>query len=125
MVPYPRNNIEYDIVTPVYIPNDTADNDSRYSIYRKITNFDFSALEIKLASTISKNKTYKGYYYTAKTNTTVYDVAKQYYDNETLWWVIAKANGLKNDKLCKITKGTTIVIPSISELNQDGGYFNL
>lgn len=125
MIPYPRNDINYDIVTPVYVNNSTAEQNSRYSIYRQLTNFDFSALEIKLINKISKNKTYKGYYHTTKEKETLYSIAKKYYDNESLWWVIAKANNYKDNKLCVIDKGTTIVIPSFSELTADNGYFNL
>lgn len=125
MIPYPRNDVNYDIVTPVYVNNSTAEQNSRYSIYRQLTNFDFSALEIKLINKISKNKTYKGYYHTTKEKETLYSIAKKYYDNESLWWVIAKANNYKDSKLCVIDKGTTIVIPSFSELTADNGYFNL
>ena len=49
MKPYPRNNINYDIVTPTY-EKSVVNVTSRYSVYRQITNLPFRALEIKLSA---------------------------------------------------------------------------
>ena len=123
MKPYPRNNIDYDIITPVYVKNETTNANSRYSIYRVIDNLPFKALEIKLTNSISKNETYKGYYYTTTKKETLYEIAKKYYDDESLYWVIAKANNLKNEGITVLDINTTITIPTFAELTRQGGYF--
>lgn len=123
MKPYPRNNIDYDIITPVYVKNETTNANSRYSIYRIIDNLPFKALEIKLTNSISKNETYKGYYYTTTKKETLYEIAKKYYDDESLYWVIAKANNLKNEGITVLDINTTITIPTFAELTRQGGYF--
>lgn len=125
MKPYPRNDLNMNIITPIYAKNTTADAESRYSIYRKITNLGFSALEIKLTNSISKNKTYKGYYYTTQNNETLYSIAKKYYNDETLWWVLAKANNLKNGEITVLDKNVTLLVPALVELTAAGGYFSV
>lgn len=122
---YPRNNIKFDSITPIYEQNDMLNKESRYSIYRIISNLNFPALEIKLTNSISKNETYKGYYYTTTKNETLYQIAKKYYGNEQFYWIIAKANGLKNDGISIIDKNVTLVIPLMSELQDTGGYFDM
>nr|CAI9751275.1 hypothetical protein DGKKSRWO_DGKKSRWO_CDS_0015 [uncultured phage]CAI9752126.1 hypothetical protein CVNMHQAP_CVNMHQAP_CDS_0015 [uncultured phage] len=124
MKPYPRNNVDYDVITPIYVKNDDVDKDSRYSIYNKISNLNFPALEIKLTNSISRNETYKGYYYTTTKNETLYQIAKKYYQDEKLWWVIAKANGLKNSGISIIDENVTLSIPAMTELTIPGGYFS-
>lgn len=123
MKPYPRNNVNYDVVTPVYSTRGQINTNSRYSIYRQITNLPFRVLEIKLTNSISKNPTYRGYYYTTTKNETLYQIAKKYYDNENLYWVIAKANNLKNDGISILEQGITLNIPAFIELTTNGGYF--
>lgn len=125
MKPYPRNEITIKPITPIYTKNTTPYQDSRYSIYRVIDNLPKDALEIKLTNSISQNETYNGYYYTTKQNETLYSIAKKYYDNEKFYWVIAKANRMKDDGLSIIPKNTTLVVPSFSELQNDGGYFSV
>lgn len=123
MKPYPRNNVNFKIKNPVYVNYDAASSNSRYSIYKKIDNLDFPALEIKLTNAISKNETYKGYYYTTIKNETLFSIAKKYYDDESLWWIIAKANNLKNNGIQVLEKGIILTIPAFSELTSSGGYF--
>lgn len=125
MKPYPRNEIKYKPITPIYIRNDTANKESRYSTYRVIDNTQRRELEIKLTNSISRNDTFNGYYYTTTKRETLYEIAKQYYDKESFYWIIAKANGIKDDGLCIIEKGVTLVIPNYIELQKDGGYFNV
>lgn len=122
MKPYPRNNVNYDIITPVYEKSTTVVT-SRYSIYRRITNLPFQALEIKLTNSISKNPTYRGYYHTTTKNENIYEIAKKYYNDENYYWIILKANNLKDDTLI-INKGVTLNIPSFIELTTTGGYFS-
>lgn len=123
--PYPNNNnVKYKVKTPIYVKNNTTNNSSRYSVYQKIDNYDFPALEIKLTNSISKNDTYLGYYYTTTKNETLYQISKKYYDDEKLWWVLAKANNLKNEGISVLNEGITLSIPAKSELNRPGGYFN-
>ena len=57
-------------------------------------------------------------------NETLYSIAKKYYDKESYYWIIAKANGLKDKNISVIKKGVTLVIPNLSELQKEGGYFN-
>lgn len=121
--PYPRNNVDYDVITPTYRRN-TINTLSRYSVYREITNLPFLALEIKLSNSISKNETYKGYYYTTTRNETLYQIAKKYYGNENYYWVIAKANNLKNEGIAILESNITLVIPAFIELTTAGGYFS-
>lgn len=123
MKPYPKNNISYEPITPIYVTNNIANKDSRYSTYRIIDNLPDKALEIKLTNSISRNKTFNGYYYTTKENETLYSIAKLYYDKEEFYWIIAKANGLKDSGITIIPKNTTLVIPNYIELQKDGGYF--
>ena len=125
MIAYPNNKIDFKVISPEYIKNDTSNKQSRYSVYRKITNLPFQALEVKLLNTISKNPTYEGYYYTTKENETLQQISKKYYNTERLWWVIAKANNLKNESLITLNKNMTIVIPQLLELTKENGYFNL
>lgn len=125
MIAYPDNKIDFKVISPEYIKNDTSNKQSRYSVYRKITNLPFQALEVKLLNTISKNPTYEGYYYTTKENETLQQISKKYYNTERLWWVIAKANNLKNESLITLNKNMTIVIPQLLELTKENGYFNL
>ena len=125
MKPYPRNNISYKPISPVYAKNTTPHQESRYSVYRVIDNLPKKALEIKLTNSISQNKAYDGYYYTTSQNETLYSISKKYYDNEKFYWVIAKANGMKDNKLAVIPRGTTLVIPVLAELQNDGGYFSI
>lgn len=125
MIVYPDNKIDFKVISPEYIKNDTSNKQSRYSVYRKITNLPFQALEVKLLNTISKNPTYEGYYYTTKENETLQQISKKYYNTERLWWVIAKANNLKNESLITLNKNMTIVIPQLLELTKENGYFNL
>lgn len=122
MKPYPRNNVNYDIITPVYEKSTTVVT-SRYSIYRRITNLSFQALEIKLTNSISKNPTYRGYYHTTTKNENIYEIAKKYYNDENYYWIILKANNLKDDTLI-INKGVTLNVPSFIELTTTGGYFS-
>lgn len=121
-IPYPNNNTNYDIKTPTYIQNNITNQDSRYYIYRKIDNYSMHPLEIKLTNSISRNETYLGYYYTTQENETLQQISKKYYKDESLWWVIAKANNIKNKAI--LQKDVTIVIPAMSELTANGGYFN-
>ena len=123
MKPYPKNNISYEPITPIYVTNNITNKDSRYSTYRIIDNLPDKALEIKLTNSISRNKTFNGYYYTTKENETLYSIAKLYYDKEEFYWIIAKANGLKDSGITIIPKNTTLVIPNYIELQKDGGYF--
>lgn len=125
MKAYPENNIKYNPVDPLYVKNTTPYQESRYSPYRIIDNQNNKALEIKLASGISKNDTYKGYYYTTVKNETLYEIAKKYYDNEKFYWVIAKANGIKDDLLSVVPPNTTVIVPNISELQKEGGYYTV
>lgn len=125
MIAYPNNKIDFKVISPEYIKNDTSNKQSRYSVYRKITNLPFQALEVKLLNTISKNPTYEGYYYTTKENETLQQISKKYYNTERLWWIIAKANNLKNESLITLNKNTTIIIPQLLELTKENGYFNL
>ena len=60
MKPYPKNNISYEPITPIYVTNNIANKDSRYSTYRIIDNLPDKALEIKLTNSISRNKTFNG-----------------------------------------------------------------
>ena len=83
-----------------------------------------AAHEIRLTNSISRNATYKGYYYTTTRNETLYEIANKYYDNEDYYWILAKANGLKDSKLSSLKPNTTIIIPSLSELQVPGGYFS-
>lgn len=123
MKTYPQNNIDYNIETPVYRDNTKSESDSRYSIYNIIDNLPFDVLEVKIANKISNNKTYNGYYYTTTNNETLYSIAKRYYNKESLYWVIAKANGLKNNGLSIIPMNTTVIVPNLLELQKTGGYF--
>lgn len=123
MKPYPNNSIKFDVITPEYKSNTTQNKDSRYSIYRVIDNLPNDTLEVRLINSISKNSTYKGYYYTTRSRETLYSIAKKYYDKESFYWIIAKANGLKDDGLSVIPIGTTLVIPNYIELQKSGGYF--
>lgn len=123
MKPYPKNNISYEPITPIYVNNNIANKDSRYSTYRIIDNLPDKALEIKFTNSISRNKTFNGYYYTTKENETLYSIAKLYYNKEEFYWIIAKANGLKDSSITIIPKNTTLVIPNYIELQKDGGYF--
>ena len=125
MRPYPKNNINYTPVNPYYINNPTPNKDSRYSIYRVVDNLNNKALEIKLTNSISKNSTYSGYYYTTTQNETLYSIAKKYYNDEKFYWILAKANGFKDNGLSVIPKNTTIVVPNYVELQKDGGYFTM
>lgn len=125
MKPYPRNNIAYKPIKPIYVKNTTPYQESRYSVYRVIDNLPKKALEIKLTNSISQNKTYDGYYYTTSQNETLYSISKKYYNSEKFYWVIAKANGMKDNKLAVIPRGTTLVIPALAELQNDGGYFSI
>lgn len=122
--PYPINNVNYDIKKPVYAKNNESILNSRYSIYRKIVNLDFPVLEIKLTNSISQNETYLGYYYTTNKNETLYQISKKFYSTERYWWIIAKANNLKNDGISYLDKNITLTIPAFSELQKTGGYFN-
>lgn len=123
MKPYPKNNISYEPITPIYVNNNIANKDARYSTYRIIDNLPDKALEVKLTNSISRNKTFNGYYYTTKENETLYSIAKLYYNKEEFYWIIAKANGLKDSGITIIPKNTTLVIPNYIELQKDGGYF--
>lgn len=123
MKPYPKNNINYKPINPIYIKNNTEFKESRYSTYRIVDNLPDDALEIKLTNSISQNDTYNGFYYTTNKNETLYEIAKKYYDNEKFYWIIAKANNLKNNSLSIIPPGVTLTIPSFIELQIDGGYF--
>ena len=123
MKPYPKNNISYEPITPIYVNNNIVNKDSRYSTYRVIDNLPDKALEVKLTNSISRNKTFNGYYYTTKENETLYSIAKLYYNKEEFYWIIAKANGLKDSGITIIPKNTTLVIPNYIELQKDGGYF--
>lgn len=123
MKPYPKNEIKFETITPVYAKNTTQYKESRYSIYRVIDNLKNKALEVKLTNSISKNATYNGYYYTTVQNETLYSISKKYYDDESYYWILAKANGIRNDGLSIIPKGTTIIIPNYTELQKSGGYF--
>lgn len=127
MKPYPRNNIDpkYAPITPVYIKNTTQYQESRYSVYRVIDNEPKNSLEIKLTNSISQNKTFSGFYYTTIQNETLYSISKKYYNDEKYYWVLAKANGMKDGNLSIIPKGTTLVIPAFSELQNEGGYFSI
>lgn len=125
MKPYPRNNIQYKPITPMYISNPTSIKTSRYSMYRVIDNAPKDELEIRLTNSISKNPTFNGYYYTTTKRETLYEIAKTYYDNEDYYWIIAKANGIKDDGLSVIEKGVTLIIPNYVELQKSGGYFNV
>ena len=58
MKPYPRNNIDYVIPTPEYT-NQSINMNSRYSIYRIITNLPFNVLEVKLRNLITTNKSFR------------------------------------------------------------------
>ena len=122
MKPNPRNNINYDIVTPTY-EKSVVNVTSRYSVYRQITNLPFRALEIKLSNSISKNTTYQGYYYTTTQNETLYQISKKFYDTENYWWIISKANNLKDDDISIIPPGVTLSIPVFIELTKTGSYF--
>lgn len=123
MRPYPTNNIQYKPVVPQYIRNPTAYKDSRYSIYLVVDNLNKKALEVRLSNSISKNLSYNGYYYTTLQNETLYSIAKKYYNDESFYWILAKANGIKDKGLSIIPKNTTIIVPNYSELQKDGGYF--
>ena len=125
MRPYPKNDIKYKPITPVYVKNPTKDRDSRYSIYRVVDNLNNKALEVRLTNSISRNRTYNGYYYTTTKNETLYSIAKKYYNNEKFYWIIAKANGIKDSGLSVIPRDTTLVIPNYVELQRDGGYFTV
>lgn len=124
MKPYPRNNIDYKPIVPIYVDNTITKDYSRYSIYRIIDNLPNKAYEIKLNTLISTNNTYKGYYYTTTKNDTLYSIAKKYYNNESYYWIVAKANGLKDNNISVIKPNTTLVVPALSELQKKGGYFN-
>ena len=52
MKPYPKNNIKYKPITPIYIKNTTQYKESRYSTYRVIDNLPYNALEVKLTNSI-------------------------------------------------------------------------
>lgn len=125
MKPYPMNNINYVPITPVYRKNDKNSQQSRYIVYRLYDNTPNPAHEIRLTNSISKNATYRGYYYTTITNETLYEIAQKYYGSEDYYWVLAKANQLKDGKLSSLKPGTTIVIPTLSELQVSGGYFSV
>lgn len=127
MKPYPNNNnIDYKPITPVYTSNNTPYKSSRYSTYNIIDNSKNKELEIKLSNTISENRTFKGYYYTVEgLNENLYSIAKKYYGNEDLYWIIAKANNLKDDGLAIMSKGITLIIPNYNELQNNKGYFNM
>ena len=56
MKPYPKNNIDYKPVNPIYVKNDTEFKESRYSTYRVVDNLPNDALEVKLTNSISQNK---------------------------------------------------------------------
>ena len=124
MKPYPRNNVNYNVITPTY-EKGNINIVSRYSIYKRITNLPFEALEIKLTNSISKNETYRGYYYTTTKNETLYQIAKKYYDDENYWWIIAKANNLQNDEISILEPNITLSIPAFMELTTTGGYFSV
>lgn len=123
MRPYPNNIITIKPVSPVYTNNSDAKKSSRYSTYRLVDNLPYKSLEVRLSRAISTRPSYKGYYYTTTRNETITSIAKRYYDREDYYWILAKANDLKDDKLLIIPKGTTLVIPHYSELQKDGGYF--
>lgn len=44
-------------------------------------------------------------------------LAKKYYKDSTLWWVIAMANNLEGDSII-VTPGTTLYIPKQRILNE-------
>ena len=125
MRPYPINKISISPITPVYKDNNISPTGSRYVINRIIDNLPNKALEIRILSGISNNPSYKGYYYTTKENETLYSISKKYYNDESLYWILAKANGLKNKGLTIIPKDTTLVIPDYGELQVNGGYYRL
>lgn len=127
MLPYPSNNdIKIKPAVPHYKLNPTKDKNSRYSIYSVIDNNNYKSLEIKLIKGISTNATYKGYYHKTTKNETLYAIAKKYYNSEEYYWILAKANGLRNDGLTTIPKNTVIIVPNMSELqNINGGYYSL
>lgn len=126
MLPYPNNSIKIKPAVPQYRLNPTKNKNSRYSIYNIIDNNKYKSLEIKLIKGISVNNTYKGYYYKTTKNETLYAIAKKYYSSEDYYWILAKANGLRNDGLTTIPKDTVIIVPNISELqNIKGGYYSL
>lgn len=124
MKPYPRNIIDYVPITPIYKRQDVV-KQTRYSPYRIISNLEPVMLEIKLTNSISKNETYRGYYYTTQKNETLYQIAKNYYNNESFFWIIAKANLLKNDATAILPQGITLKIPLLSELSSNNGYWNM
>ena len=39
MLPYPKNNINYKPINPIYVGNNTQFKESRYSTYNIIDNF--------------------------------------------------------------------------------------
>ena len=123
MKPYPKNNIKYKPITPIYIKNTTQYKESRYSTYRVIDNLPYNALEVKLTNSISQNETYNGFYYTTSKNETLYEISKKYYGSEKFYWIIAKANGLKNNGISILPQDVTLIVPSYTELQIDGGYF--
>lgn len=124
MKPYPLNNIDYVPIIPVYRANNENNEQSRYIVYRLYDNTPEPAHEVRLTNSISKNTTYKGYYYTTTTNETLYEIAERYYGSEDYYWILAKANGLKDDKLLSLKPNITIIIPTLSELQVSGGYFS-
>lgn len=124
MKPYPKNNINYESIIPTYISNNISNTTSRYSVYRLIENEEKQVFEIRLTNSISSNTTFRGYYYTTTKYETLYEIAKLYYNDESYYWILAKANQLKDDAMSSLKPGTTVVIPLISELQSVGGYFS-
>lgn len=124
MKPYPKNIINYTPISPVYRRNMDEREDSRYYVYRLYDNSPKTAMEVRLTNAISKNPTFQGYYYTTVKYETLYEIANVYYGDESLYWVLAKANQLKDKSLSTLPPGTTIVIPLLSELSVTGGYFS-
>lgn len=124
MKPYPKNNIDYTPIIPIYRKNDKNGQESRYITYRLYDNTPKPAHEIKLTNSVSKNPSFKGYYYTTTKYETLYEIADMYYGSEDYYWILAKANQFKNDKLSSLKPGTTIIIPVMSELQISGGYFS-
>lgn len=123
MRPYPDNKIDIKAITPVYVSNEVLSKTSRYSTYRVVDNQPFRALEIRLTRAISKQPSFRGYYYTTTENETLFSIAKKYYDREDLYWIIAKVNNLKDSGLTIVKKGDTVVVPNYAELQNEGGYF--
>lgn len=125
MRPYPINNINYTPIVPQYKRNNINVGMSRYYVYHLLDNMKPEpAHEVRLTNSISSNRTFRGYYYTTTKNETLYEIAEKYYGSEDYYWILAKANQFKDDKLSSIKIGTTIVVPLLSELQAEGGYFS-